>query len=105
MLPLPDPQQLEPDEIDVVPPGEHPEAGEMSPLEHLREALKHTQAALVLERDDADSAKLAQVVRDLYELIARRQDADDAASGANPKTMRALRRQAVEAPPAIRLPG
>ena len=52
------------------PPEQPPE---MDPIEHLRQAIQHAQAALVAEPDDMDSQSLAKVVQGLYSILANRQ--------------------------------
>ena len=52
------------------PPEQPPE---MDPIEHLRQAIQHAQAALVAEPDDMDSQSLAKVVQGLYAILANRQ--------------------------------
>jgi hypothetical protein len=73
-------------------PPEEEAAPELSPADHLRAAIEHAQAALVDEPDDADSQQLAAVVKSLYAILSGRQDAEDRASGGDPKQMRVLRR-------------
>ena len=63
----------------------------MDPLEHLRAAIEHAQAALVMEPDDIDSQLLSKVVSGLYQILANRQKEQDQALG-NPGLMRTLRR-------------
>ena len=46
---------------------------EEDPLEHLRQAIEHAQAALQSEPDDADSQALAKVIQGLYAILANRQ--------------------------------
>lgn len=64
----------------------------MSPLDHLRSAIEHSQAALLAEPDDADSRELAKLVQGLYAIVAARQEDSDRAQGGDPKQMRLLRR-------------
>lgn len=73
----------------VPPPEPEPEA---DPIEHLRQAIKHAEAALVAEPDDADSQALAKVVQGLYAILAQRQKEHDALMGGG--NLRALRRTA-----------
>jgi hypothetical protein len=63
-----------------------------NPDVHLRNAIREAQAALVGEPDDADSAQLAQIVKDLYGLLAKRQNSHVQAMGGNPAAMRAMSR-------------
>lgn len=71
------------------PPEPEPEP-EMGPLDHLRQAIEHAQAALVDEPDDADSQALSKVIAGLYQILAQRQKEQDSLMGGN--NMRALRR-------------
>lgn len=64
---------------------------ELSPLDHLRQAIEHAQAALVAEPDDADSQNLAKVVQGLYSILATRQKEEQNALG-NPSLQRVLAR-------------
>ena len=72
----------------VVPVDEEPE---LDPVEHLRLAIEHAQAALVAEPDDADSQALSKVVSGLYQILASRQKESDQMMG-NPTLLRTLRR-------------
>lgn len=67
------------------------EEEELDPVEHLRSAIEHAQAALVSEPDDADSQALSKVVSSLYQILAARQKDSDATMG-NPTLLRTLRR-------------
>jgi hypothetical protein len=71
---------------------EEPPEEELSPVEHLRAAIEHAQAALTDEPDDADSAQLAKIVQGLYSILSQRQDSEDRAAGGDPKQLRMLRR-------------
>ncbi|MBI3936398.1 MAG: hypothetical protein HY323_05430 [Betaproteobacteria bacterium] len=68
------------------------QGAELSPVEHLRAAIEHAQAALISEPDDQDSQMLAKIVQGLYQILAGRQAADDRAGGGSPDQLRALRR-------------
>ena len=50
-----------------------PQGPSEDPLEHLRQAIEHAQAALQAEPDDADSQALAKVIQGLYAILANRQ--------------------------------
>lgn len=63
----------------------------MSPVDHLRAAIEHAQAAQVTEQDDQDSQTLAKCVAALYAILAARQKETDGVLG-NPGLARALRR-------------
>jgi hypothetical protein len=86
--------------MDEIPPelmgalqSEEPEEEEeLSPVDHLRQAIEHAQAALTSEPDDADSAQLAKIVQGLYGILSQRQDMEDRAAGGDPKQLRTLRR-------------
>lgn len=73
------------------PPSPVEEEEELDPIEHLRSAIEHAQAALVAEPDDADSQALSKVVAGLYQILAARQKDSDATMG-NPTLLRTLRR-------------
>ena len=64
---------------------------EMSPVDHLRQAIEHAQAALTAEPDDADSQALAKVVQGLYAILAQRQKEEMQVMG-NPATQRVVGR-------------
>ena len=72
------------------PPPEQEE--DVDPLEHLRLAIEHAQAALVAEPDDADSQQLSKVISGLYQILAQRQKEQDQLMGVG--NLRALRRTA-----------
>jgi len=73
-------------------PDQNPaKADGVDPLEHLRAAIEHAQAALVSEPDDQDSQALAKLVSGLYQILANRQKEQDQALG-NPATAKLLRR-------------
>ena len=57
---------------------------EVDPLEHLRMAIEHAQAALVSEPDDADSQLLSKLIAGLYQILAARQKEQEAALGMAP---------------------
>lgn len=63
----------------------------VDPVEHLRAAIEHAQAALVSEPDDADSQALAAVVKGLYQILANRQKDQQQVLG-NPTLQRVLSR-------------
>ena len=67
-----------------------PQEPDLDPLEHLRMALTHAQAALVAEPDDVDSQALAKVVQGLYAILASRQKEQEGLMGGG--NMRALSR-------------
>jgi hypothetical protein len=92
---MPEEPGVPPELMQMLGGGAAPEeeaAPELSPADHLRAAIEHAQAALVDEPDDADSQQLAAVVKSLYAILSGRQDAEDRASGGDPKQMRVLRR-------------
>lgn len=64
---------------------------DMSAVEHLRMAIEHAQAALVMEPDDEDSQSLSKVVAGLYAIVSARQKERDQTMG-NPSLLRTLRR-------------
>lgn len=70
------------------PPADEPD---LDPVEHLRSAIEHAQAALVGEPDDADSQALSKAIAGLYAILARRQKQSDQTMG-NPSLLRTLRR-------------
>jgi hypothetical protein len=94
--PAPDPNAAGPDSIDVTPPdaaGAGPSGGsDLTPAEHLQNAIDEAQAALQAEPDSGHSAKLAKVVQELYAIQADQQDSHMSAMGAEPKKMRAMHR-------------
>jgi hypothetical protein len=57
---------------------------DLSPDDHLRQAIEHAQQALVGEEDDPTSAELAKAVNSLYRIFAQRQKEDEAALGVTP---------------------
>lgn len=69
--------------------------GQMSVIDHLRQAIEHAQAALVGEKDDADSQQLAKIVQGLYQIFAQRQKEEQSVLG-NPATQRVVARSAPE---------
>jgi hypothetical protein len=73
------------------PPEPPPEQAPASPVEHLRQAIEHAQAALTMEPDDADSQALAKVVQGLYAILAQRQKEEQQVLG-NPATQRVVSR-------------
>lgn len=73
------------------PPPEPEAPPEMSPLDHLRQAIEHAQAALVGEPDDADSQALSKVLTGLYAIFANRQKEQESLLGGG--NLRALSRQ------------
>ena len=93
--PMPDPARMQQMMQELQQGGGQPQAppedAPLDPLEHLRAAIEHAQAALVAEPDDADSEGLAKVVQGLYRILAQRQKESDGALG-NPALMRTLRR-------------
>ena len=74
------------------PPPPPEEEEDVDPLEHLRLAIEHAQAALVAEPDDADSQQLSKVISGLYQILAQRQKEQDQLMGGG--NLRALRRTA-----------
>jgi hypothetical protein len=72
-------------------PPEPPPEPELSPLDHLRQAIEHAQAALTMEPDDADSQSLAKVVQGLYGILAQRQKEEQKMMG-DPAMQRVLSR-------------
>jgi hypothetical protein len=79
-----------PDQASQLPPSSPAQGDGTDPLEHLRMAIEHAQAAQVSEPDDADSAKLSKLVAGLYQILADRQKMHDQAMG-NPAVARVLR--------------
>lgn len=58
----------------------------------LRDAIELLQQVLTSEPDDQDSQALAQIVKELYAILATRQKEQTQAMGGNPSVMRALGR-------------
>lgn len=54
-------------------PGSPSQGDGINPTEHLRMAIEHAQAALVGEPSDPDSAKLSDILKGLYGILADRQ--------------------------------
>lgn len=79
----------------LMPTGPQDAADPQAAIEHLKEAIKQAQAALVSEPNDADSQALADIVKQLYAIIAKRQKETQAAMGgpAMPALQRALMSQ------------
>lgn len=69
-----------------------PQVGQpqMSPVDHLRAAIEHAQAALVGEPNDGDSQQLAKAVQGLYAILTARQKESDSVMGMQPQLRRAL---------------
>lgn len=74
---------LDPSMIGAGPPPGPPPQQDVSPLDHLRQAIEHAQAALVGEPDDADSQMLAKVVQGLYQILAQRQKEEQQVLGSS----------------------
>ena len=69
------------------PGGLPPQGGqppEVDPVEHLRMAIEHAQAALVSEPDDQDSQLLSKLIAGLYQILAARQKEQETALGMTP---------------------
>lgn len=56
----------------------------IDPVEHIRTAIEHVQAAVIGEPDDPDSQALARVLAALYQILAGRQKEQEAAMGTSP---------------------
>jgi hypothetical protein len=91
---MPDPAMMggpPPPMMTETPPSAEEPSELSSPVEHLRMAIQHAQAALVGEEDDADSQALSKLVSGLYQILAARQKDSDQTMG-NPSLLRTLRR-------------
>ena len=78
----------------LIPTGPQETADPQAAIEHLKQAIQHAQAALVSEPNDADSQSLADIVKQLYAIIAGRQKEDEKAlGGAMPALRRAMMSQ------------
>ena len=75
----------------AAPPASVEGPPDLDPVEHLRAAIQHAEAAQVSEPDDADSQQLAKLVAGLYAILAARQKQTDQMMG-NPTLLRTLRR-------------
>ena len=73
------------------PPDPPTDDADLDPVEHIRSAIEHAQAAQVAEPDDADSEKLSKLIAGLYQILANRQKEHDQTMG-NPTLLRTLRR-------------
>ena len=78
----------------LIPTGPQGATDPRAAIEHLKQAIEHAQAALVSEPNDQDSQALAQIVKELYAIIAGRQKEDQKAmGGAMPALQRAMMAQ------------
>ena len=84
--PTPPPGLMEPPMGEEAGPGGTPpdSSQDMSPEDHLREAIEHAQQALVGEEDDPTSGELSKAISSLYRIFAQRQKEDEAALGVTP---------------------